>query len=198
LSPWLVRQHQVLGQWRFTSDMGRGLFVGNNPDTFAVYPVGSIDRSQAIALARAKPDAVRVFGAKANPRSPGYDDWLRARALAWVRAHPGQFVINAVRKNLAAFGLLPSPRHGLAENLAHALSYGPVLALALVGVWQERRRWRVHLLFYAQFVLFAAATGLLWGHTSHRTFLDVYLILFAALALAPWLSALRRRVAAAG
>lgn len=186
LSPWLVRQHAVLGYWAFSTDFGRTLFVGNNPDTFAFYPKASIDKSQALAWRHSWPEAVRA-GLERNIYAPGNGRWLRDRALRYIHAHPEVFVVNTVRKNIAAFGISPSPRHGLAENLAHALSYGPVLLLALIGLWRERQRWRLYSLFYALILVFVGETAVLWGHTSHRAFLDVYLIVFAAVALAPWM-----------
>jgi 4-amino-4-deoxy-L-arabinose transferase-like glycosyltransferase len=185
LSPWLVRQHAVLGYWAFSGDFGRTLFVGNNPDTFAFYPKDSIDKSQALAGRHAWPEAQRA-GLTPNIYDPRNGPWLRDRALRYIRANPGTFAVNMARKNIAAFGILPSPRHGLIENLSHALSYGPVLLLSLIGLWRERHRWRLYGLFYAQFLVFVAETALLWAHTSHRAFLDVYLIAFAAVALAPW------------
>jgi hypothetical protein len=37
-------------------------------------------------------------------------------------------------------------------------------------------------LIYLLFVAFIAVTALFWAHTSHRSHLDVYLIVFAAAA----------------
>jgi hypothetical protein len=48
----------------------------------------------------------------------------------------------------------------------------------------------------AQFLIFIAATGLLWAHTSHCAYLDVYLIVFAAIALTAWRTRLISRTAA--
>ena len=57
------------------------------------------------------------------------------------------------------------------------------MTLGLWGMWSGRRHWREHLVFYALFVSFAVITALFWGHTSHRAYLDVYWIVFAAGAL---------------
>lgn len=196
LSPWLVRQHRITGHWILTSQFGRALMEGNDPDTFAYYPIGSIDQSRRLIARRIRAEHPAMFQRSRRPYDAQVDAWQRGRALAYITANPGRFVVNGLRKNLAAFGILPSPRHGLVGNLVYALSYGPVLALAVVGAWQQRRRWRLLSLFYAQFGVFIAGTAILWGHTSHRSYLDAYLILFAAIALAPLVA--RRFNATAG
>jgi hypothetical protein len=46
-----------------------------------------------------------------------------------------------------------------------------------------RHRWRELGPIYLQFLCFAAVTAVFWAHTSHRVYLDVYLIVFAAYTL---------------
>ena len=74
----------------------------------------------------------------------------------------------------------PGARKGPLGNLVHALSYGPLALLALAGAWRTRRRWRELLPIYPLFAIFAPITAVLWGHSSHRSALDVYLIVLAA------------------
>jgi hypothetical protein len=62
------------------------------------------------------------------------------------------------------------------------------MVFGLWGMWANRRHWREHSIFYAQFIVFAAITALFFGHTSYRCHLDVYWIVFAAGVLAAWLS----------
>ena len=47
-------------------------------------------------------------------------------------------------------------------------------------LWQRRRQWHQDALVHAHLVLFAGITAVLWAQTSHRSYLDVYLIVFAA------------------
>ena len=79
---------------------------------------------------------------------------------------------------------LPSPRRGLAANVIYALSYGPVMLLGLWGMARRRAAWREDLPIYLLFATFMMITALFWAHTSHRVYLDVYWIVFAAGALA--------------
>ena len=47
-------------------------------------------------------------------------------------------------------------------------------------LWHRRRQWREDAPIYAHLATFAAITAVLWAQTSHRSYLDVYLIVFAA------------------
>lgn len=192
VSPWLVRNHAATGRWTFGTENGAAVFYGNNPATFAVYPAGSIDGSAKAARALLTPDERTDL--LAQPTELARSDWLERRGRAYIAADPGRFLVNGLRKNLAAFGVLPSPRHDWKTDLIASASYGPVLLLALVAAWRTRRRWRELLPIYAHFAGFAAVTGVLWGHSSHRAYLDVYLIVLAASVLAA-AAALPERVA---
>ena len=110
----------------------------------------------------------------------GGQRWYANRALAYVRQHPWLTFYGSVRKLRSAFGLFPSPRHGWWADLVHALSYGPVMVLGLSGMWIRRRQWREDATIYAVFAAFIAVTAVFFGHTSHRAYLDVYSIAFAA------------------
>jgi len=48
-------------------------------------------------------------------------------------------------------------------------------------MWASRTHWPEHSIFYAQLVAFAALTAVFFGHTSHRAYLDVFWIVFAAM-----------------
>ena len=47
-------------------------------------------------------------------------------------------------------------------------------------LWHRRRQWREDAPIYAHLATFAAISAVLWAQTSHRSYLDVYLIVFAA------------------
>jgi len=110
-------------------------------------------------------------------------DWYRAHAIRNITADPAAFVIRAFRKLWAAFGPLPTPRHGLRGSLAYAGTWVPFFGLALAGMWQRRRMWREDLLLHAHTITFCGITALFWAQTSHRSYLDPYLAVFAAVAL---------------
>jgi len=58
------------------------------------------------------------------------------------------------------------------------VSYVPVAGLGLVGMFLARRREAV--LIGMLFLSFVCVTAVFWAHTSHRSYLDVYWMVFAA------------------
>ncbi len=187
LSPWLIRAQHITGRYTLGTEFGGAVFTGNNAVTFSFYPRESIDLSRHRAfrsISQADRRELRATGGGEAAAS----DWYLRRGVQYIFADPLRFIAGAVRKNIAAFGVLPSPRHDWKTDAVQALAYGPMLLLGLAGMWRTRSRWREFLPVYANFVLFAGITGVLWGHSSHRAFLDVYLIVFAAsviVAIAP-------------
>lgn len=179
LSPWLVRAHDLTGRWTLGTEFGAAVYAGNHPLTFSHFPRESIDRSRAEvfgSLTRAD----RAELARMNGDEAGQSDWFLTRGLSWIADHPGQAAVGAIRKLTAAFGPLPVPRKGLLGDVVHALSFFPIFLLALAMLWQRRRQWREDALVHGHLVLFAGITAVLWAQTSHRSYLDVYLIVFAA------------------
>ena len=179
LSPWLIRAHDLTGRWTLGTEFGAAVFAGNHPLTFSHFPRESIDLSRAEVFASLTP-ADRAELAPLADNGAAESDWYLARGLAWIAHHPGEALEGAVRKLAAAFGPMPVPRKGLLGDAVHALSFFPILLLALAMLWQRRRHWRQDALVHAHLVLFAGITAVLWAQTSHRSYLDVYLIVFAA------------------
>lgn len=182
LSPWLVRAHDLTGRWTLGTEFGAAVFAGNHPLTFSHFPRESIDLSRAAAFGSLtstdRSELARLQGDEA-----AQSDWYLARGLGWIAHNPGATLQGMVRKPAAAFGPVPVPRHGLIGNAIHALSFFPILLLALAMLWHRRRLWREDALVYGHLVAFTAITAVLWAQTSHRSYLDVYLIVFAAGAL---------------
>jgi|SRR6185437_4962565 len=102
------------------------------------------------------------------------------KGLQDVEAHPRQFIIDGLRKNLAAFNWLPSHRRSLLIDLANFFSFGPVMLFGLWGMFRHRAHWREDCLIYLFFLTFMLITGIFWAHTSHRVYLDVYWIAFGS------------------
>jgi hypothetical protein len=62
---------------------------------------------------------------------------------------------------------------------AYALGYVPVAVLGIAGMVLARQKNGV-ILIGMLFIAFMCVTAVFWAHTSHRSYLDVYLIVFAA------------------
>jgi hypothetical protein len=138
-----------------------------------------MDRSIGIAFEAFSPQEQAEMKALGKDEV-ALDRWFLRAGIKYIYQHPSLTLTNAFRKLGAAFGWLPSPRHSFWPNLSHAVSYGFILILGLWGMWASRRCWRVHLIFYGLFISFAGVTAVFYGHTSHRAYLDVYFVVFAA------------------
>jgi 4-amino-4-deoxy-L-arabinose transferase-like glycosyltransferase len=175
--PWVVRSYRLTGHAVLSTQTGFELWNGNNENTFTHYPRQSIDRSAEAAFAALTPEEKTTLG---SLDTMGAEQWYRHKAAAFFRQHPFQTVYRGFRKLGATFGLFMSPRHGFLGDMAHALSYGPVMVLGLLGMWMRRRQWREDAIIYALFLCFILVTIVFFGHTSHRSYLDVYWMVFAA------------------
>lgn len=176
---WLARNAAVVGAPVLTSQAGRMLWTANNAVTFRHYPRESIDASQAEALHRLTPaQAAALRSLQADEL--GQQRWFERQAEEYIRRHPVETARGMAVKVAAGFSPVMSPRKQGAVQWLYLASYGPALLLGTAGMWRSRRHWREHLLIYLLFAAFAAVSALFWAHTSHRTYLDVYLILFAA------------------
>jgi hypothetical protein len=183
VSPWVWRSYELTGVPTLSTESGMELWTGNNGFLFCCYPRESSDVSKEVAknalTAQDRLELMRLIGNEAN-----VDRWFLHRAVAYIRTHPWATVRDGVRKDVAAFGWLPSPSKNLGANLVHAFSYGPVMLLGLWGMARRRTRWRDDSLIYVLFGTFILVTAVFFGATSHRVFLDVYWIVFGAGALA--------------
>jgi 4-amino-4-deoxy-L-arabinose transferase-like glycosyltransferase len=192
VSLWLERSYRLIGSPTLTTENGISLWAGNNAHTFSHYPNGSIDRSVGLAFKALSPtDRAEIEALE--PNEVAVDQWFLRKGLDYMREDPWRTISNGVRKISAAFCVLPSPRRNLWPSMAYFLSYGPVMTIGLWGMWTGRRNWREHLIFYMLFGTFVAVAAIYFGHTSHRAYLDVYWIVFAAGVLAASLSKSRYR-----
>jgi 4-amino-4-deoxy-L-arabinose transferase-like glycosyltransferase len=199
ISPWLWYSYKLTGSAMLSSDTGGLFWNGNNELFFNHYPREScdvsIDEENAALTEQDRKELATLGNNKAD-----VNRWFVNRGLAYVRTHPWLTVANGLRKIGAGFGWLPSPRRGRWQDLGYLFSYAPVMLLGLWGMWRRRAHWREDSLLYALFFAFAVVTAVFWAHTSHRSYLDVYWIVFASGALSQ--ASLRglgpRRVAAPG
>ena len=179
LSPWVARNARVLGAPVLTSDTGRSLWLGNNPQTFSVYPAQSIDRAEERAWA-ALPESTRAEVRALGGDELASDAWFRAQAIGWIRAHPGAAFAGGLRKAWAAYGPWFSPQGSLLKQLVHAATWTPVAILALASAWRHRRRWRELAPIGFAFALLALQSAVFFGHSAYRLYLDPWAIVLAS------------------
>ena len=178
---WVVRNDILVGAPILSSEAGAQLWMAHNPYTFSRYPEHSIDESSALARAAFTPQEqqeLRRLGELERDR------WFRRKALAYMADRPLDGVAHAWRKLAAGFSWTFNPGHSRGVQLVYFVSYGFALITGLFGLLvlrggSSRDRW----LIYLHYIAFAGCTALYWAHTSHRTYLDVYLIVFGAFTL---------------
>jgi len=194
LSPWLAWSHRVTGTYGFGTESGAALYAGNHPLTFSSYPVRSIDESRAAIFLSLSPAEKAELAAMGSDEA-AQDRWFRAKGLAEIAARPLPIAAGTLRKEWAAFGPWPTPRHGFKADMAYAVTWLPLIGLALAGMVLRRNRWRDDLLLYAHLAAFVLTTALFWAQTAHRSYLDPYLAVWAGAVIATWLpAALRKRL----
>jgi len=179
VAPWLWRNYVLVGVPTLSTETGAELWNGNNGFLFTHYPRESSDLSKDDAL-NALPIDDQRYLRQIEDNEELTNRWFLHKALVYIRSHPGQMMIDDFRKIAAAFCWLPSPRRGRFADLVYAFSYGPVMLFGLWGMWRRRFSWREDSLIYLLFATFIIVTAVFWAHTSHRAYLDVYWIVFAA------------------
>ena len=190
VSPWLFRNQLVLGAPVLATQTGRFLWIAHNDKTFSHYPVGSIDDSEIEAL-NAIPDEER--NAIMVMDEIDQSQYFERLGLEYIAADPLRAVSAGSVKLTTAFSWQMSPRAGGIKQLVYFASYFPVLLLGVLGFLLSWRRWREFLPIYLLFGSFMAGTAIFWAHTSHRSYLDVYLMIFAAFTAVTVLDRLLRR-----
>jgi 4-amino-4-deoxy-L-arabinose transferase-like glycosyltransferase len=178
VGPWLIRTYHLTGALVLNSQNGEALWTGNNSETFSYYPAESIDLSRDKAWSKVTQVDQAEVARLANDEI-ATSNWYAQRAWVFIRVNPWLVVRGALRKLEAGFSARLNPvREPLAEA-AYAIGYVPVAILGIIGMFLARQR-REDILIGMMFLAFMCVTAVFWAHTSHRSYLDVYWIVFAA------------------
>jgi 4-amino-4-deoxy-L-arabinose transferase-like glycosyltransferase len=177
--PWLMRTYDLIGTPVLSSQTGFALWMGNNPDTFLHYPAQSIDRSRDEAWLKLLSGNDLVGLQRLANDEMGRSRWFADRALIYMRDNPLLVLQGMFRKLDAGFSWRLNPVREPLAQAAYSIAYVPITILGLIGMFLARRRREV-ILIGMLFITFICVTAVFWAHTSHRSYLDVYWIVFAA------------------
>ena len=178
VGPWLFHTYRATGVPVFSSQNGLALWMGNNPDTFSHYPAGSIDQSRNEAWRNlSATDRAELAGLAKDEIAAS--NWYARRALQFMWANPSLFAKGALRKIEAGFSWRLNPYRERLAQAAYFIGYVPVAVLGIVGMVLARGRSGT-ILIAMLYLAFIVVTAVFWAHTSHRSYLDVYWIVFAA------------------
>jgi 4-amino-4-deoxy-L-arabinose transferase-like glycosyltransferase len=178
VGPWLVRTYHLIGVPVFNSQNGEALWTANNLETFTYYPTQSIDLSRDEAWLKLTP-ADQAELARLSDDEVATSNWFAHRAWVFIRAKPGLFIWGALRKLEAAFSPRMNPIREPLVQATYAIGYVPVAILGIIGMFLARQKSEV-ILIGTLFLAFMCVTAVFWAHTSHRSYLDVYWIVFTA------------------
>lgn len=159
------------------------------------YAEESIDRSTEAAYEALTASERAALGSLAVRERDG---WFMQRALGFMASHPRTAIEYATVKVITGFSPALSPGTGSWwRRLFYTASYTPILALAITGAILPRAKWRQRSVAGLLVASFVAVTVTTHAHTSHRSYLDIYLAILASYALVlGWSTFLGRRRAA--
>jgi 4-amino-4-deoxy-L-arabinose transferase-like glycosyltransferase len=178
VTPWMARNQQAVGSFTLSTNGGRNLWLGNNPQATATS--GSV-----IPLPERLAD--KMAGAASEKEQ---DSLYKMEALRFIKNHFVGFITLSLKKAIAFWRLDPSPTtDGYIENsplirLTSVLSFSPLLILgiyALFGKWSGKHRDQCLWLFY--FVAFTAVHAVVITKVRYRLPLDYFLIISASYGL---------------
>jgi 4-amino-4-deoxy-L-arabinose transferase-like glycosyltransferase len=180
ISPWLIRNYVELGSPVFTTQTGRFVWDAHNDDTFVYYPAVGIDNVEWNAWKKLPYEEQARIQAMDEISQSAY---FEAKGVDYIKAHPARTLYQSLLKVKTAFSWMLSPSDNWTKQIIYFISYFPVFILGLWGMFRSRNRWRELVPIYALFIGFVLITTFFWSHTSHRTVLDCYLIMFSAYAI---------------
>jgi 4-amino-4-deoxy-L-arabinose transferase-like glycosyltransferase len=183
---WMMRNWQVVGVPVLTTESGKQLWFANSAATFAYFPDRSIDLT-INDLDQHLPEETRALLAQFPGSEVQRDAFVRRLGIDYMLADPFRTAIAATRKiAVAAFAQL-SPARGALVQWGYAAAYLPIHLLAVLTLVRMRGRVPLHSLTWLLLLSFAVTTALFWAHTSHKSYLDAVLFVYAAAALTSWL-----------
>jgi len=205
--PWTIRNYVVLRAFvPVSTNGGVTLFISNNPwsvgggsfDWAIVgWPVQEAEaKFRALGVERPADELPSGINYWKELGEVGSDRRYTELALSWIRADPGAFVRLIPRKlgKLFTLGVVTAEPGIERYEWLHAMSYGPVAVLALVGLLLSFRQWRHWLVCYAVMVPFIISACIFYGSPRMRVPMDPFLIVLASFALCgAWERATARR-----
>lgn len=187
LGAWVLRNVRVVGAPVVTTEAGLSLWVANNGTTMEILPNQTIDLVEERARSRLSLPLRRRIRALAD-RRVALDRLYARLAMEYVSNRPRQVLVAATQKVLLSFAGWLSPVRDWPSQAVYLMIFGPLNGLALVGLWRARNAGPGHVLVLLLFASFALTTAVFWAHTSHRSFLHVFKIVYAASVIAPLLT----------
>ena len=187
LLPWWIRNYAVAGRFVPTTlQVGASLYDGLGPQA-----TGASDmRFVADFVAQQRAADARAAGNLDGTFEDRLDRTMRDASLAWSGQNPTRVLALAGIKFLRMWSPLPNATEfgSTTLRLVLALTYTPVLALALVGAWRYGRRDWPYLLCLLPAVYFTCLHVIFVSSIRYRQPAMLVLIVLAAGVVGGWLA----------
>jgi hypothetical protein len=205
IAPYAVRNYMLNGAILPTRS-GINLFISNSEHTANVFPDYGPDILEGYAAS-----VVESRGAVPGPPTPAleraYDAFWTRYAMEEIRRHPWRTAGLKVRNVFYFYSprLVPyheptpettiqfgengtftvehSPPRRAFDQIVYAISYTPVLGLALAGVWLRRRELSRDGILWCVVAIFVVAHAVYFPTTRYRVPIEFVLLFYAAVAL---------------
>jgi 4-amino-4-deoxy-L-arabinose transferase-like glycosyltransferase len=180
LGPWMARTWWITGSPTLYSNGGQALWLSNHAMTFDYFPRQSIDEASNAEFNALSPSERAERDAVHDPQGIAEGRWYWNKGLEFIQQHPWLTLRRAVYKVWIAFSPVFSPAKPGAFQWLYFVSYFPLFVLSCYGAWLSRKRWQDLGYIYLLIATFAIGCAVFWGHTSHRMYVEPYLMILSA------------------
>lgn len=193
--PWWIRNYQIAGRFVPTTlQVGASLYDGIGPQA-----TGTSEMSFVLPFVREQVAADEAATNAGEPLVGIFEDRLDRRmhvaSVAWAKQNPSRVVELAGIKFLRMWSPLPNTAEfqSTALRLALAITYTPVILLALLGLWKFARRGWPYLLCFLPAVYFTCLHCVFVSSLRYRQPAMLVLIVLAAGVVMNFVPAFREK-----
>jgi 4-amino-4-deoxy-L-arabinose transferase-like glycosyltransferase len=183
MTPWWIRNLYVFGRFVPTTlQVGASLYDGLSPTADGSSDMRFVPRFEEQLRAA---DLANPPVASDPPFEYRLDRLMRNESLDWALSHPGRVAELAVTKLFRLWNVWPNEPsfRNWSIRLAIFSTYTPILLLAIVGCWQNRRNYLDMLFLAAPAAYFTALHILFIGSLRYRQPAMLTLAILAAAAI---------------
>jgi 4-amino-4-deoxy-L-arabinose transferase-like glycosyltransferase len=193
--PWWIRNYQIAGRFVPTTlQVGASLYDGIGPQATGISEMSFVPR-----FVREQVAADEALANAGEPLAGIFEDRLDRRmqkaAVEWGTQNPGRVLELAGVKFLRMWSPLPNAAEFQSTmlRLALAITYTPVILLALIGLWRFAPRGWSYLLCFLPAVYFTCLHCVFVSSLRYRQPAMLVLIVLAAGVITSFVPALRER-----
>lgn len=194
VSPWVIRNWVTVGKPRLATTDAAMVFWTANTESWLTAPHTNVPWPP--------PEYFQSFESLRSMDELTRDRWFFDEAIKSIKAHPGLYAARVVDRVWVMWKPFPYAQHypGLMSKLRVAVmvvTFVPMFALFLLGVWKLRREARTFSIVYLVILAVTGSTALVHSVIRYRTPMEPLMILLAAFAADELLRARGARRAAA-